>query len=45
MFVNSQQGLFNSDVATGFPSPQDPYAFPSEINTELVVLQLKPVGH
>jgi len=44
MFVNDQQGIFNTDVATGFPTPSDPYAFPSEINTELVVLHLKPVG-
>ena len=45
MFVNSQQGIFNSNVATGYPTPSNPYAFPSEINTELVVLHLKPVGH
>jgi ABC-type dipeptide/oligopeptide/nickel transport system permease component len=45
MFVNSQQGIFNSSVATGFPTPSNPYAFASEINTELVVLHLKPRGH
>lgn len=44
MFVNDQQGIFDSAVATGYPTPSDPYAFPSEINTELVVLHLKPVG-
>jgi peptide/nickel transport system substrate-binding protein len=42
LFVNDQQGIFNTDVATGFPTESDPYAFPSEINTELVVLHLKP---
>jgi len=44
MFVNSQQGIFNSRVATGFPTSSDPYAFPSEIDTELVVFHLKPAG-
>jgi peptide/nickel transport system substrate-binding protein len=45
MFVNSQQGIFNTSVVTGFPTASDPYAFPSEINTELVVLRLKGVTH
>jgi peptide/nickel transport system substrate-binding protein len=45
MFVNSQDGIFNTDVATGFPTPSNLYAFPSEINTELVILHLIPVKH
>jgi peptide/nickel transport system substrate-binding protein len=44
LFVNDQQGIFDAGVATGYPTPSDPYAFPSEINTELVVLHVRPVG-
>jgi peptide/nickel transport system substrate-binding protein len=45
MFVNSQQGIFNTSMVSGFPTSTDPYAFPSEINTELIVLHVKPAGH
>jgi len=45
MFANRQNGFFNTNVVTGFPTPSNQYAFPSEVNTELVVLHLRPVKH
>ena len=45
MFVNSQQGIFNTSDVTGFPTASNAYAFPSEINTELIVLHVKQAAH
>lgn len=42
LFVNSQMGIFNTSQVTGFPTSSNLYAFPSEINTELIVLHLRP---
>jgi peptide/nickel transport system substrate-binding protein len=43
IFVNSQWGVYNSDVVTGYPTANNLYAFPSEINTELILLHLRSV--
>jgi len=42
MFVNSQQGIYDTSAVTGYPTTANQYAFPSEINTELIVLHVQP---
>ncbi len=43
IFVNSQWGVYNSDAVTGYPTANNLYAFPSEINTEVILLHLRSV--
>lgn len=42
LFTNAQTGIFNTSKVTGFPTASNLYGFPSEINTELIVLHSKP---
>jgi peptide/nickel transport system substrate-binding protein len=43
IFVNSQWGVYNSNAVTGYPTASNLYAFPSEINTEVILLHLRSV--